>query len=110
MYEILINVLVFSGIILLLALTVAVIQGVLILIDARKTAKEVEEKLRAVVSVFDVVSLIFGGIDGAKKKIQNKFSPNKSTLVALIAGIKRGLQVLVKNKDEKEGEDNGKNI
>jgi len=102
MYEILINVLVFSGVILLLAFTVATIQIILILIDARKTAKLVEEKVKVLTSALDVVSLIFGGIEGAKKNFKSRMTPRKSTLIALVAGIKKGLQVLVKGKEKEE--------
>lgn len=100
MYEILINVLIFSAIILLLALAVAATQIILILVDARKTARKIEAKIQALTSVFDIVSLIFGGIEGAKKKIKSRIIPKRSTLVALIAGIKKGLEVLLGNKNK----------
>lgn len=96
MHEILINVLIFCGIILLLALTVAVVQVVIILIDINRMTKEVKKKLLALTSVVDIVTLLFGGLGGAKKVLKKKLDPDKSTLVALVAGIKKGLQVLLK--------------
>lgn len=96
MHEILINVLIFCGIILLLAITVAVVQVVIILIDINRMTKEVKKKLLALTSVVDIVTLLFGGLGGAKKVLKKKLDPDKSTLIALVAGIKKGLQVLLK--------------
>jgi hypothetical protein len=96
MHEILINVLIFCGIILLLALTVAVVQIVIIMIDVNRMTKEVRKKVLALTSVFDIVTLLFGGLGGAKKVLKKKLNPDKSTLVASVAGIKKGLQVLLK--------------
>lgn len=96
-YQILINILVFSGIALLLAITVAVIQGIIILIDVRRTTKQVTTQIKALTSVIDIVSLVFGGLGGAKKVFKKKLkNQDKSTLIASIAGIKRGLQVLLR--------------
>lgn len=86
----LINILVFCGIILLLALTVGVIQLIIILVDVRRVSKEVTDKVRAVTSVIDIFSLVLGGLGAAKKKI------NRSTLVAFTAGLKKALEVLFK--------------
>jgi|GEM_PF-6659799 len=94
MYEILINVLVFSGILLLLALTVAVVQGILILVDTRKMTKEVGEKVKAIVSVVDIVTMFLAGISGLKNKARGS-----ANLTAAVAGIKKGLQVFL-NKEE----------
>jgi hypothetical protein len=96
MHEILINVLIFCGIILLLALTVAVVQIVIIMIDVNRMTKEVRKKVLALTSVVDIVTLLFGGLGGAKKVLKKKLNPDKSTLVASVAGIKKGLQVLLK--------------
>ncbi|MEE8638025.1 MAG: hypothetical protein V3T21_03165 [Candidatus Margulisiibacteriota bacterium] len=96
MHEILINVLIFCGIILLLALTVAVVQVVIIMIDINRMTKEVKKKILALTSVVDIVTLLLGGMGGAKKVLKKKLNPDKSTLVAFVAGIKKGLQVLLK--------------
>lgn len=98
MYEILINILVFCGIILLIALTVAVIQGILILLDVKRISKEVRKKLLAVTSVIDIVSLLLGGFEGAKSRFKKKLTSNDSTLVAFLAGLKKSLQVLLKKE------------
>jgi hypothetical protein len=92
----LINILIFCGIALLIALTVAVIQGIIILVDIRRTTKEVSKKVRLLTSAVDIVSLILGGLGGAKKSLKKKLNPEKSTLVAFIAGIKKGVQILLK--------------
>ena len=92
MYEILINVLIFSGILLLLAITVGVVIGVIILVDIRRSTKQITRQIKAVTSAFDIVSLLLGGVGQAKKKL----NPDKSTLIAFIAGVKKGLQVLLK--------------
>jgi hypothetical protein len=104
MQEILINILIFCGIILLLALTVAVVQIIIIMIDINRMTKEVKKKVLALTSVIDIVSLLFGGLEGAKKKFKNKLSPDKSTIVAFVGGLKKGLQVLLGSKG---GEKNG---
>ncbi|MFH1347283.1 MAG: hypothetical protein ABIH22_01200 [Candidatus Margulisiibacteriota bacterium] len=96
MQEILINVLIFSGIILLLAVAVGVVIGIMILVDIRKTTKEVTKKVKAVTSAIDIVTLLLGGLGGAKKTLKKKLNPDKSTLIAFIAGVKKGLQVLLK--------------
>ncbi|MFH1683643.1 MAG: hypothetical protein ABIA67_02040 [Candidatus Margulisiibacteriota bacterium] len=103
MYEILINVLIFSGVLLLLSLTVAVVQGIIILVDIRKTVHLITEKLALLTSIFDVVSLLgqFGG------RIKKKGSGASSNLIAAISGIKKGLKVLLA---EKGGKKNGENI
>ena len=88
----LVNILIFCGILLLLAITVAVIQGIIILIDVRRISKEVRKKILALTSVIDIVTLLLGGMGEAKKKLQ----PSKSTLIAFIAGLKKGIQVLLK--------------
>ena len=97
MYDILINVLVFSAVLLLLALTIGVIMGIMILIDVRHSTKEVAKKVKAVTSAIDIVSMLIGGFGGAKKTFKKKLnSANDSTVIAFIAGIKRALTVLFK--------------
>lgn len=54
----LVNVLIFCGIILLLVLTVAAVQGGLILIDIRKSSKEIKNKIVAAVALLDIAALI----------------------------------------------------
>lgn len=109
MYEILVNILIFCGILLLIALVVTTVQGILILVDVRRTTKQVTKKLLALTSALDIIGLFLGGMEGAKKRIHHKFNPEKSTFVAFAAGLKKGLQVLL-NKEEEGGEKNGKDI
>lgn len=96
MHEILINILIFCGIVLLIALTVAVVQVVIMMIDINRMTKEIKKKILALTSVIDIITLLFGGLSGAKKTLKKKLNPDKSTLVAFIAGLKKGLQVLLK--------------
>ena len=83
---------------LLLALVVAIVQGVLILIDTRKMVHQIKEKLMIITSLFDVVSLLgkFGG--RLKKKTETK-----STIIAAIAGIKKGLNVFFDKEEKCDG-------
>ncbi|KPJ64998.1 hypothetical protein AMJ44_11535 [candidate division WOR-1 bacterium DG_54_3] len=104
MQEILINVLIFCGILLLVALIVAMVQIILIMVDIRRMTKEIKKKVYALTSLFDIVSLLFGGVEGAKKRFKKKLSPDKSTIVAFMGGLKKGLQVLLGRKGgEKDG-------
>lgn len=96
----LINTLIFCGILLLLAITVGAVQLALIMFDVRQMEKEARKKFMAVLSVFDVVTLLLGGLGGLKKRIQKNVAPDRSTFVALIAGIKKGLQVFLKKEGE----------
>lgn len=98
----LINILIFAGILLLIALTVAVILGIIMLIDAVKTTKQVKKKVLALTSVLDVVTLFIEGIGMTQKRVAKKFASENSTLVAAIAGLKRGLQVLLGKKEVKD--------
>ncbi len=91
----LINILIFCGILLLLALTVAVVQIILVLLDVRRISNEIKKKVLILTSMFDIVSLLLGGMERAKKKISKKLSPDKATLVAFVAGLKKSLQVLL---------------
>jgi|GEM_PF-1370227 len=95
----LINILLFCGIALLITLTVAVIQGIIILVDIRHTSKEVKKKLYSLTSVIDVVSVLMGGMESAKKRLKKKMTPSKSTMIAFAAGVKKGLEVLLKPKE-----------
>ena len=88
------NILIFCGILLLLALTVAVVQGIIILIDARRVSKEVTNKVLAVSSLFDVVTMLVGGLGEAKKRVGKNM--DSSTVVAFAAGLKKAIQVLFK--------------
>ena len=90
MQEILFNVFIFCGILLLLAITVAVVQIVIILIDVRKLSNSIMDKINAVVSLFDIVGVLFSGLEGAKKRVGSK----NTSLVGVTAGIKRALQIL----------------
>lgn len=94
----LINILIFTAIILLIALIVAVVQIVLILIDARQTTKELKTKLQSVFSVIDLATMFLGGLEGAKRRLIKQAIPDQSTMVAFAAGLKKGLAVLFKGK------------
>ncbi len=97
MYEILINVLVFSAILLLLALTIGVVIGVMILVDIRRSTKEVTRKIKAVTSALDIISMVVGGFGGARKTFKKKLkTANDSNVIAFIAGIKRALTVFLR--------------
>ena len=96
----LINTLIFCVILLLLAITVGAVQLALIMFDVRQMEKEARKKFMAVLSVFDVVTLLLGGLGGLKKRIQKNVAPDRSTFVALIAGIKKGLQVFLRKEGE----------
>ncbi len=103
MYEILINVLVFCAILLLIALIVGTVQMVIVMIDVRRTSKKVTKKVETVTSLLDIGSLLLGGVEGAKKKMTSNMI-SKSNFAALIAGIRKGLQVLFKKEGgEKDG-------
>jgi hypothetical protein len=93
MYNVLINILVFCGILLLIALIVAAVQGILILLDVRRAEKEVMKKVAMVSSAVDIVSIVAGGVGGAKKVIGKKISSDGSTITAFMAGLKKGLEV-----------------
>ncbi|MFA6431687.1 MAG: hypothetical protein WCV91_04840 [Candidatus Margulisiibacteriota bacterium] len=98
----LINALIFCGILLLLALTVAVIQIVLMLLDIRRTYNEIKRKLEPIISLLDFVTLIAGGLGGLKGRMASNMMPQKSTMIAFFAGLKKGIEVLFKNKEEKK--------
>ncbi len=97
MYEILINALVFCIIILVIALIVAVVQYILILRETRKMTKEISDKVFAVSSLFDVAGIFFQGLTGLKRK-----SGEGANLSAAISGIRKGLEVFLSKKEEKE--------
>jgi hypothetical protein len=86
----LINILFFCLILLVLALTVGALQMVLILIDVRKTSSEISSKVRMVASLFDIVTMLVGGMGTAKRKM------NDSSLAAFAAGLKKSFEVLFK--------------
>jgi len=78
------NILIFCGILLLLALTVAVVQMALILVDIKKVVGETRKKALALVSAIDIASLKIG-------------------LIALAAGLRRLFQVLFRKRRHKNG-------
>lgn len=88
----LVNILIFCAILLLIVLIVGAIQLVLMAIDIRKMTDEVKNKVLAITSLFDIVSLVIGGLDIAKRKI-----PISHNLTAFAAGLKKALQVLFKS-------------
>lgn len=91
----LVNILIFCAVLLLIALIVGTLQLIIIFIDVRKTTREVTEKIRAITSLLDIVSLLIGALNLTKGKIKEKI-PGKSTLFALVAGLKKGLETLLK--------------
>ena len=91
----LINALIFCGIILLLVLIVGAIQVALLLLDVRKTTREVKDKIYTVLSLFDIFSLIFGGLKSVKHRLGSKLAKDSPNLVGFIAGLKKALQVLL---------------
>ncbi|MFA6549246.1 MAG: hypothetical protein WCT39_04870 [Candidatus Margulisiibacteriota bacterium] len=91
MYSYLINILIFCGILLLIALTVAVVQGIIILIDIQRTTREVKKKIEIFTSLFDIATMVLGGVGKMKSRAMEK-----STMVAVVAGIKKSLQILFK--------------
>lgn len=91
----LLNILIFCAILLLIAFVVGTVLLVIILIDVKRSVREVTEKVRAVTSLIDVVTMLAGAVDLAKGRLGKKL-PGKSTLVAFTAGLKKGLEVLLK--------------
>jgi CHASE3 domain sensor protein len=91
----LINILLFCAVLLLIVFIVGTVQLVIILIDVRKTTREVTEKVRAITSLLDIVSILFGALNMTKGKIKDKI-PGKSTLFALVSGLKKGLETLLR--------------
>ena len=99
MQEILLNILIFAGILVLLALTVAVIMGIFVLNDVRRISKEIREKVLIVTSLFDIASMLLGGMEGVKGRVKKKLKNDGSSLVAFLAGLKKGIKVLLKKED-----------
>jgi len=95
-YDILINLLIFCGIGLLIALIVATIVVIMILLDLRRTTKEVGDKVKAIASILDIVGMLFGGMGTIKKKLSGNLGSNSATIVGFAAGLKKALQVLLK--------------
>ena len=91
----LVNILIFCAILLLLVFVVAMVQIVIVLIDIRKTTKTITEKIQVVSSLFDIVTMLTGAFDLAHGRLKNNL-PGKSTISALVAGIKKGLEVFLK--------------
>lgn len=92
----LINSLIFCGILLIIVLIVGAVQITLLLIDLRKTTKDVKDKIYLFLSIFDIFTLIFGGLKGVKQRLGNKVTADSSNLVGLVAGLKKAFQVLIK--------------
>ena len=96
----LVNILLFSAILLLLTLTIGAVQIVLILLDLRKTATELKKKLEVFTSMLDIATLLFGGLNSAKRRVASKFSANGSVLLAFVAGFKKALKILFNKKGD----------
>ena len=96
----LINILIFCAIILLIVIIVGAVQAVIVMIDVRRSTKEVTKKVRAITSALDIVALLFGGLGRGKKKAQSRLiAPDEATIVPYIAGVKKALQVLLKKRE-----------
>lgn len=94
------NILTFCLIIFVIALTICVIQVILIFLDIRESVKEakkllkdLEKKIKAVTSVLDVAVMLVGGMDQIKNRVASQVI-KKSNMGAFIAGLKKGAQVL----------------
>jgi len=96
LYVVLINILVFCGIGLLIALMVATIVVILILLDLRRTTREVKQKVMAISSALDVIGMFLGGFGTIKKKLGNNLGSNSATIIGFAAGLKKAIQVLIK--------------
>jgi hypothetical protein len=59
----------------------------------------VTAKVHAVTSLIDIVTMLAGAVDMAKGRLGEKM-PGKSTTIAFVAGLKKGLEVLFKKKEE----------
>lgn len=92
----LVNILIFCAILLLLALTVGAVQMVIILLDIRRMANAVKEKVMAAVSILDLFSVVFSGLGEVKNRFGVNLAPGSSTFAAFAAGLKKALQVLFK--------------
>ncbi|MFA5839355.1 MAG: hypothetical protein WC890_01710 [Candidatus Margulisiibacteriota bacterium] len=97
-YAILINILVFCGIGLLVALIVATVVVILMLLDIRRTTNEVKQKVMALASVLDVITMFLGGFGTIKKKLSGDLGSKSATIVGFAAGLKKALQVLLKKE------------
>jgi len=88
----LVNILIFCGILLLIALIVGMVQIIIVLVDVRRASKEIKNKILALTSVFDIVSMVLGGLGSAKKKVKL----DSSNFAAFAAGLKKALQIFFK--------------
>lgn len=91
----------FCLIVFVIALIVLLIQLIFILFDirgivkqSRKMFKDLEKKIKAVTSIFDVASLILGGVEEVKKRVI-KQAISKTNWKAFIAGLRKGVKVLL---------------
>jgi hypothetical protein len=94
----LINILIFCGILLLIALIVAVVLVILSLAEIRHMVRDAKHKFYTMTSVVDIVALLLGGAGGAGQRLKKKLVSEKSTLTAFLAGLKKALQVLFRDK------------
>ena len=101
----LVNILLFCGILLLIAFIVIAVQIVIVMLDVRRMSNEVKKKIQVLTSIFDIVTLLIGGLGEAKKRVVRTVSPNDSTMVAFAAGLKKGLEVLFKRPAKKAGKE-----
>ena len=91
----LVNSLIFCAILLLIAFIVGTVLLIIILIDVRRSVREVTAKVHAVTSLIDIATMLVGALDMAKGRLGEKM-PGKGTAVAFAAGLKKGLEVLFK--------------
>jgi hypothetical protein len=89
----LINALIFCGLLLLLALAVAVVQLILILNDLRQLSKQARDRAAAFSPLFDLAALFLAG-----GKQNNLIFGDNSIASALFVGLKKALQILFKDK------------
>ena len=92
-----------AGVALMIALTIAVVQIVMMLISVRRTGNEVKKKAASILSAVDIASVVLGGITGAKKRI-GKAIPYKSTVAALAGGVKKSMNVFLNKKKKIKGD------
>ncbi len=85
----------FSLILLLLALTVAIVQVIIILVEVRGSIRELKKKLKPVTAALDIANLFWAGIEEMKRCAAEEADPSKATLKAFFAGVKKGIQVLM---------------
>lgn len=97
------NVLWICLIVLVIAVLYAVVQVILILIDLRRTSKNVKDfvsevtcKMKNITSFLDIAALISNGV--ALNFIKD--ASKKSNFIAFIAGVKKGIKVFFGGEKE----------